>query len=257
MLKKLLACLLILMTILMSCGACAELRGYVKGSGYVYVTLGEYPYEKDGTIQPVLWRILTIDDENYGFLLTEYIIDTCQVINETDQKVIDAHSYRRISDYSESDIYVTLNTTVIQDLFSDSGVIDTLRELEGKGKLIIPTSDEFLTAAYGFSHSRWDPQPSHKATGTPYAIKVRGLWADDRNYAPYWANEIKDPRDYKLQLVGYDGHLSYGAYTRVNVGIRPAVWANLDCYEIESGEGTKKSPYVLVLKDHAPGGNEN
>ena len=60
--KKVLICLLALL-MLCSIPAMAEeydLRGYIKGQGWKFVQLGQYPYEKDGTVAPVLWRVLEI-----------------------------------------------------------------------------------------------------------------------------------------------------------------------------------------------------
>lgn len=73
--------LLIVLMLMPALNAPAEsiLRGYEKGAGYQYVLLGEYPYEKDGTIAPVLWRILDVENGR-ALLLTEYIIDTQQAI---------------------------------------------------------------------------------------------------------------------------------------------------------------------------------
>ena len=58
------------------CGiACAdfELRGYDKKAGYQYISLGEFPQEADGTVKPILWRVLSIDEEQ-AYLLSEYIL---------------------------------------------------------------------------------------------------------------------------------------------------------------------------------------
>ena len=78
--KKLLAFLAALL-LLAPCAALADtpLRGYVKGEGYQYVTLGSYPYGADGTPAPVLWRILEVKD-GQALLLTEYVVDVSQVI---------------------------------------------------------------------------------------------------------------------------------------------------------------------------------
>ena len=65
-------------------------RGF--DGGYQYVLLGEYPYDCDGIImgndpyssdvktevQPVLWRILSLED-NTLLMLTEYVIELQQV----------------------------------------------------------------------------------------------------------------------------------------------------------------------------------
>ena len=37
------------------------LRGYSKKEGYVYVSLGAYPTDGDGTVRPILWRVLSTD----------------------------------------------------------------------------------------------------------------------------------------------------------------------------------------------------
>ena len=41
----------------------SALRGYSKEDGYVYLRLGQYPQTADGGIEPILWRVLTTDDE--------------------------------------------------------------------------------------------------------------------------------------------------------------------------------------------------
>lgn len=222
-----------------------SLRGYQKGQGYQYVTLGEYPYEKDGTVRPVLWRVLEAQN-GQALLLTEYIIDTSQVIFETDEKVIEKRTYRRISRYDESDLYTYLNSTGLDTLLGDAPIRNALVEEPGGGKLFVLTSEQFLTTDYGFSANMWNEQKSRQAEGTPYAIKQRNLYVDRSiNKSPYWAATVKDPADYKLQLVGYNGHLSWGAYTRVNVGLRLSVRLDLSQLSISGGQGTKDAPYTL------------
>ena len=218
--KKTLIFLLLALLLPLAAQADANIRGYVKGQGYEYVLLGEYPYEKDGTEKPVLWRVLENTDGR-ALLITEQIIDTQQVIFETDQKVIEKRTYRRINSYAESDLMPWLNTEALDTLLGDDPIRHALIEEPGAGKLFILTSEQFLNTAYGFSAGMWNEQKSRQAEGTPYAIKSRNLYVDTSiNKSPYWAATIKDPADYKLQLIGYNGHLSWGAYTRVNVGLR-------------------------------------
>ena len=235
-----------------------EMRGYVKGQGYQYVLLGDYPYEKDGTEKPVLWRILEYKDQK-ALLLTEYIIDTQQVIFETDEKVIEKRTYRRIGSYAESDLMPWMNSVGLDTLLGDDPLRNALIEEPGGGKFFILTSEQFLTTDYGFSANMWNEQKSRQAEGTPYAIKARGLYVDRSiNKAPYWASTVKDPEDYKLQLVGYNGHLSWGAYTRVNVGLRPSLRLDMTKASIVSGSGTKNDPFILsytgmpLVEEEAP-----
>jgi len=230
----------------------ADICGYAKGQGYEYVQLGEYPYEADGTKKPVLWRVLDTTDGK-ALLLTEYIIDTQQAIFETDQKVIENRTYRRISSYAESDLMPWLNTEGLDTLLGDDPIRNALVEEAGGGKLFILTSEQFLTTSYGFAADMWNEQKSRQAEGTPYAIKARNLYVDRSIYkSPYWAATIKDPEDYKLQLIGYNGHLSWGAYTRVNVGLRLSVRLDLAQLEIIGGTGKKDDPYILSYTGTAP-----
>lgn len=226
------------------------LRGYAenepKSTRYQYVHLGQYPYEADGTVKPVLWRILDVED-NRALLLTEYVIDSSQIIFETDQKIIQKHAFRRISSYAESDLYTLLNTEVIHTIFGDDPVCQTFIEEPGAGTLFILTRDQYMTPKYGFSALRWNVQPTRQAVATPYALS-KGLYRDAGNKkSPYWAIDIKAPDGYKFGLVGYDGHISYGAYTNGKVGgWRLAVRLDLTTVQVTGGDGTKESPFTLT-----------
>ena len=145
----LLAAVLLLMLPPLSAPAEEALRGYEKGKGYQYVLLGEYPYEKDGAIAPVLWRVLDVEDDK-ALLLTEYIIDTQQAIFEDDPKVIEKRTYRRINHYEESDICPWLDTEMVDRLFGDDPVTGALIKENGS-RVFILTSEQFLTTKYGFS----------------------------------------------------------------------------------------------------------
>lgn len=225
--------------------AAAEMRGYEKGEGYQYVSFGEYPYEKDGTVKPVLWRILDVTDKQ-ALLITEEVIDAQQVIFETNQKVIENRTYRRITSYEESDLYTWMNTEALDTLLGDAPERNALIAEPGGGEFFILTSEQFLTTDYGFSADMWNEQKSRQATATPYALK-RGVYKDSGiGKCPYWAATIKGEKDYKLQLIGYNGHLSWGAYTRVNVGLRPSVRLDLTLMEVSGGTGTKQDPFTFA-----------
>lgn len=240
---------LLVLFLLLLVPAQAEIQGFVKGQGYQYVYFGEYPYEKDGTVQPVLWRVLSVRDSK-ALLLSEYIIDTDQVIFVTDQKTIENHSYRRIETFEESDLFPKLSSEYVDRLLGDDPIRNALAPQANGATLFLLNDEDYLNADYGFETSRWAEWPSriktHEAQGTPYAIKQRGLYvAHENDKSPYWVATVKSPTDYKLQIVGFNGHLSYGAYTRVNIGLRPAVCLDLTQVEISGGQGTKQSPYQL------------
>ena len=251
--KKALIWLLALL-MLLSVSAIAEddteLRGYWKGHGWKFVQLGHYPYEKDGTVRPVLWRVLEIKD-NVALLITEYVIDTQQVIFETDQKKIDNYDYRRITCYEESDLMPWLNTVCIETLFGGDPVRSLLIPDETRGELFILNMDELRNPDYGFSANTWGEQPSRQAAGTPYAVRTKGLYSDNNGKVSYWAADIKDEEAYRLALVGFDGHLSWGGYTRTNVGLRLAIRVDMTDLEVTGGEGTRQKPFILTYTGDA------
>ena len=227
----------------------AEIQGYVKGQGYNYVYFGEYPYDRDGTVQPVLWRVLAVRD-NKALMLTEYLIDTDQVIFVTDEKMIENHSYRRIEKFEESDLFPKLSTEYVDRLLGDDPIRNALVAQPNGAILFMLNDEDYVNVEYGFERSRWAEWParikSHEAQGTPYSVKQRGLYVAHQNdMSPYWVATVKSPTDYKLQIVGFNGHLSYGAYTRVNIGLRLAVQLDLSQIEISGGQGSKQSPYQV------------
>ena len=233
-----------------------EMRGYIKGQGYQYVNLGEYPYEKDGTVRPVLWRILSVEDGN-ALLLTEYVIDTSQVIFDDNINNIKGvtHDYRWIDTYEESDLYKYLNTEMIGKLFGDDPVTNSFIEEPGGGRLFILTTEQYTNTDYGFPKSVYGSYlPERQAEGTPWAIANRNLYRNHENgKTTYWVATMKNgSNDYKMQLVGYDGHLSYGALTRINVGLRLNVRLDLDQIRISGGDGTKKNPFTLSYAEFVP-----
>lgn len=232
-----------------------SIRGYEKGNGYVYVHLGTYPTDRDGTRQPVLWRVLGLENEtNEALLLTEYIIDIQQVIFCDNAKDSDARNFRLISDYGESDLNVWLNETMLPDIMGDDPIINAVVEKQ-YGRLYPLTDEQHLNTEYGFSATRWQRQKSRMCPATEYAKHHKlyedygsdnpYLFVDAKGNSSYWSATIKDPVDVKLSLVGVNGHLSFGVYTRVNVGVRPALVLDMSKCVIVSGTGTKSDPFIL------------
>ena len=241
----------IVILLLLSTLACAsaELRSYEKGRGYEYVNLGVYPYEADGTEKPVLWRVLSAEN-GQALLLTEYVIDAKQIIFETNAKVIENHTFRRISAYDQSDLYAWLNSEGLDTLLGDDPLRAALLEEPGLGRLFLLPQEEYMNVDNGFERGRWGEEvnayPRRQGVCTPYAA-AQGLYVDYRNQkSPYWCVAIKDASDYKFGLVGYNGHISWGAYTNTKVGgLRLAVRLDLSQTEIASGTGIKEDPYTL------------
>lgn len=244
-------CAALLLCMLCLCASAEEMRGYSKeDGGYQYAEMGLYPYAADGTVEPVLWRILDVCN-GQALLLTEYAIDAQQVIFENDQNKIDRGDYRRITTYAESDLYTWMNTEALDTLMGADPLRSALVEEPGGGLLFILTDEQFLTPEYGFSSTRWDNQPSRYCKATPYA-RARGAYVDSTlGTTSYWAAAVKGADATHLQLVGVNGHLSWGGYTRRNVGVRMSVRLDLSQVEITGGQGTKAEPFVLASTQKA------
>ena len=61
--------------LMVSCAlADVALRGYDAKSGYVYVTLGQCPQDADGGVEPIIWRVLSVEDGR-AYLLSEYVLE--------------------------------------------------------------------------------------------------------------------------------------------------------------------------------------
>ena len=222
------------------------LRGYSKEAKYQYVLLGQYPYTEEGDIEPVLWRVLDVRDGRM-LLLTEYVIDTSQIIFEDDPKIIESHSYPHINSFTESDLLPELNTTYMDRLFGDDPIRDAMIPEGELGKLFILSQEQFLNTDYGFTNSGGGTHYDRQAVGTPYAVKQRGLYVDSSNRkSTYWVSTPRGKDGYKMLLVGYDGHISAGAYTRVNVGLRLSVRLDLASVGVTGGTGTQDDPFTLA-----------
>lgn len=255
--KKIVSLLLILvMTAVMLTAGAEELRGWNKADKYQYVVLGTYPTEADGTRAPVLWLVLGIEDGN-ALLLTDKILDVQQAVFCDNIKDSDKRNFRKLNDYGESDLNTWMNETMLMTLCSEQDFSPALIETQ-YGKLYPLTSDQYTNPDYGFSKGKYGEFASRRCFATDYAKQVvlyenygssRNTLYVDRGYktSPYWAATIKNPNDIKLQLCGYDGHMSYGVYTRVNVGVRPAITVDLSQIRISGGRGTADEPYVLEM----------
>ena len=240
-------------------------RGY--NGKYQYVLLGSYPYDAEGLVfgnhpfesetkvteAPVLWRILALED-NTLLMLTEDVIELQQVTFINDPEMIDSKKYEYpvLEKWAESDICHWMNTEMIDHLFGQDPIVNAMLP-EGEngenGKLFCMTDAQFVRSSYGWRPNK-DPTSVRVAAPTPYALKRRIFRDGQRkniNYkgggSPYWCSTRTAP--HRFQIVGWDGHLSAGAFTRENIGIRPSIRLDVNMVGVESGKGTKKDPFIL------------
>ena len=127
----------LLLAVLMLMSAAAgesALRGYNKEDGYVYLHLGQYPQTEDGGIEPILWRVLTVDDEK-AYLLSEYILFARAM--HTSRK-----EYEKFGgDFAQTELCHYLNTTFAEQAFTEED-LSMLLECEDYGKVFLVTRDE-------------------------------------------------------------------------------------------------------------------
>ena len=239
----------------------ATIRGYNDTEKFCYVHLGTYPMTAEGERGPVLWRVLDVSN-GQALMLADQILDVQQVIFCDNMKDSDARKFRKISDYGESDLHTWMNETMLADLCSEQDFSSAL--VEGQyGRLYPLTIDQLLMPEYGFSKTRWVSDDKRIAcrqfSATDYAKNhelyegytkpVNNKLYVDRKWgcSSAWVANVKDSKDIKLGLIGYNGHISYGVYTRVNVGVLPALTLDLSKCTVSGGNGTAEDPFTISV----------
>ena len=225
-----------------------ELRGYSKADGgYQYVLLGEYPYEADGTPAPVMWRILSVEDQR-AILLSEMILDCKQVTFVEDAKDRENHNYPDLTDFRDSDLSQWLNSDMLTALMGENTLKNAIVETDF-GMLWLLSYDQMADTKWGFDKSVWKHNmKSRRAYATPYAREGGILVDRSLDTSPWWSGTLRNKTGKKGWIAGVDGHISVGFFGRMNVGVRPAMTLDLTRIEITSGSGTKDDPFVLSYR---------
>ena len=247
------------------------LSGYREGAGntpqecYQYVTFGRYPYERDGSQAPVLWRVLgpgtpekadvidavnepprswkktgngddlSGDNADLVCLMTEYIVDTLLYNGEKD--TADGTPL----DYENTAVYRTLNTQVLATLFTSEEKA-VLCEMPDRGLLALPTRrGELFRTDYGFPPEDFTESRTRRATGTPWAF-AGGLKRINGPYSWYFTADWRRPGF--RWIVGDNGHISVSGADRVG-GVRFVCYVHAALLKSEGGAGTFDDPIRL------------
>ena len=146
--------LLILAAVLiLSAPALAEggLRGYTKEEGYVYLHLGQYKQTADGGVMPILWRVLTTDDEK-AYLLSEYILFARALHNNRNEYA----TFK--GDFAQTALCNYLNTTFAEEAFTEAEM-SMLLPCENFGKVFLVTREDMKNKDIGLGAwtSKKDP----------------------------------------------------------------------------------------------------
>ena len=274
-----LACLCAFVLLLCGTAAAAEsaLRGYAKDDGYVYVCLGSYPQKADGSEEPILWRVLSVDDEKV-WLLSEYILFARAMHTSLKE-------YRDVlkGDFAQTELCQYLNSTFIADAFS-SGETGMLLPHEKYGKVFLLSREELsdktlgpgVTLKNSKSAKKIQNNPGVRAWGTEWAIQDNGypkdqypnpkarirnaagtadisvaekrlfVYSADRgSVSPYWTRSQSSADARHASCTKADGTIGHIEVGRDNEGVRPSVYLSPESFVICGGQGTKEDPYLL------------
>ena len=240
--------MIVLVLILFCCaGAMGEgLTGYdAKGKTWCYVTFGRYPTDADGTVQPVLWRVMKADDSQ-AYLMSEYILDSARIDPVRNTK------------WTDSELYAYLTEVMIQDMFTleeQAALLDP----EGVGLLTLPAIDDLTSSEYGLNDAK-----NRQCQSTEYAKRDKGkkktlfVYQGKQKYSPYWSRTQSENHTYAFRRVMDDGKTGYMAVENAELGVRPAITLSLKYIRISSGTGTKDDPFVLesTLTAHTEANSE-
>lgn len=266
---------LILLLCLLAAAACGEgaLRGYEKENGYVYVTLGRYPQSIDGgdpeednntwkwastkiadpssvTVHtdPLLWRVLTVDEEK-AYLCSEYVLFAMPMHTNVNE-------YKTIGgDFGQTDLSRYLNGTFAAEAFTPEELA-MLLPCETYGKVFLLDAEDVKNKGIGMGR---ELKKGLKAWATEYAVRITGAYVFKIQYgahSAYWVRNQSTTDRRHARCTKDGGQLGHIISDRENEGVRPAVYLSLDAFEIRGGTGTKTDPYVLGPKGEAAGEGE-
>lgn len=256
---------------------CEEsLRGYSKENGYVYLYLGEYPQTAEGGIKPILWRVLTADDEK-AYLLSEYILFARTMhTNRTEYR--DEFE----GDFSKTELCWYLNHTFVKDAFTKE-IMNMLLPCEHYGKVFLITLEDMKNKDIGLgvvnagttNQKKIMSNPGVRAWGTEWAIKNNGypqdeypnpkeritgragshisvgemrLYVFQKKYgacSPWWGRTQSKSVQNQAVCTKDGGQVGRIEVGRDNEGVRPAVYLKNGSYKIISGSGTMEDPYCI------------
>ncbi|MBQ9251346.1 MAG: hypothetical protein IJ188_06195 [Clostridia bacterium] len=270
--KKILALLLVLACLAGSALAAdiSQIRGFDKDLEYQYLILGSYPYEEDGTVAPLTWRVLNREGDQ-ATLITEYLIDNHQMILVDNYNDAKNHkfSYKNLQSFEETDLYAWVNSemeaTILQDQDFSAAIV-----LHNGDKFWIMDYADLMNTDYGFPHTKSGNTVEQegevavkaakyrKAYGTPYA-KAKVLyedWSNKKgnklfqfaqygNSSPYWCSKMRLGY-YMAGIVGGNGHLSWSGMGDVQKGVRPAVIVDLSQMTVTGGDGSLENPWIMA-----------
>ena len=169
--KRIIA-LLLAALLMVSCAlADVALRGYDAKSGYVYVTLGQCPQDADGGVEPIIWRVLSVEDGR-AYLLSEYVLEARPIHSDYQEYANKPTNKKKPGfngDFTQTEMSRYLCGDFAQNCFTDDERA-MLTPDDTFGLFFLASDADLKNKAYGFTSNE-----SRKAWGTPYAL-ANGLF---------------------------------------------------------------------------------
>ncbi len=227
----------------------AEIQGYSKAAGYTYVEFGSYPTDEDGTVRPIIWRVLRTENGE-AYMLSEYILFGAPVHGD----------YIHYTGWENSDLFAYLNDQFLNQAFTAEEQSVLLVRTEDNGLVTLITAEEMKDASIGFASNNdrlcestaWAkilqdpplfeiPQSNNNGRWKPLYIYSKG-----KKYSPWWSRSRSVNGEYYQQRrVMDEGSMGIVSTGNTDLGVRPAVTVDLTRLSIVGGEGTLASPYQL------------
>ena len=225
------------------------IRGYSRSAGYEYAAFGSYPTDADGTVRPILWRVLKTENGE-AYLLSEYILFGAPVHGD----------YEHYKGWESSDLYQYLNTAFLSDAFTPAEQEALLKRTEDNALVTLITSDEMKDASIGFSSNAarlcestaWAkilPDPpifELPATNNKGKWKPLYVYSKGKKYSPWWSRTRSSDYPHEQRRVMDEGKIGRISTGNSDLGVRPAIHVDLMQLSIVSGSGSMTSPYQLV-----------
>ncbi len=261
-------CCLLLCTLVLSAlalCACAQeefaLRGYDKKEGYQYIQLCMFPQDADSTERPILWRVLSADDQQ-AYLLSEYVLFNNRVHPDDKEYIAFGAAFNQTEMFKLLNGPFEGNPVSLEERkalqkdwrvgrvhiatvsFKDQAFTQTEQAMlvtdEELGTVFLATADDLKNQDYGFTGNK-----SRVAYGTPYAAET-GLFVYQNGSSPYWTRTQSTSHAYGTRCTKVDGAIGYIRCVVMNEGCRPAIRLNLEGLAPLGGSGTKNDPFVFA-----------
>ncbi len=216
-----------------------QLQGYqAKQKTWQYMEFGAYPTDEDGTVRPILWRVLSADGKQ-AYMVSEYILfahrvdPNCYPINK---------STSMYGGWDTSELFNELNGDFVKTAFTEAerGALVTMAD---GGTVSLLDAQDVKNKKLGFTAEKL-----RQAQSTAYA-KANGLFVYQgaKQYSPYWLRTRSESKDYAQRKVQDDGKLGYISVEVADVGVRPVITLDLSKFMNLEGAGTQADPFSVAL----------